>query len=534
MSPDPEPPDKKRAHRAPRASSSPASDRARTAGAEAVLVATHPEAVLRLIGDRIVDANAAAAKLFEQDREGLVGEHLLDLTPPYAPDGRSTPDIWADHLDRASRGIAAVPWRCLRPDGTLVEAELTLTVVATHAPEKAPEAAAPQIESLAVLVARAREVEPAWRSIVQLADAMAHDLNNQLAAIDGHLELAHAAPSSGEDLETRLAKARRAVRSAEAILLRFEAISHAASEATDRLDLAELLGGVRHKARLRRPGGSRIDVRAEEGLPAVEGVRGLLERVLDDLVFELAASPGSDGDVTITARAIDHDAAYVAEHRGAAPGRHVRVEVSGRGPVASAEVRAHLFDPRIARRSRFREVGPALAMTCAVVKQHRGYISAVEGPGGTGVVSIDLPVARNAAASTENDERATKLPERAGRSILLVEDEVAVRGLAASYLRDQGYDVVECSTAEEALELFERRPEGIDLLLADLKLPGMGGLALSQRVHKTRPDLKVLFTTGLDVEDVPDATAEAGERGLLTKPYRLAELGARVGELIGG
>ncbi len=222
---------------------------------------------------------------------------------------------------------------------------------------------------------------------------------------------------------------------------------------------------------------------------------------------------------------LDED--YVTGHLQAQPGEHVLLAVSGTGVGMTQEVKAHLFEPFFTTKEQGRGTGLGLATVYGIAKQSGGsiWVYSEEGLGTT--FKIYLPRARKAAQPLSSLKTDESMPS-GEETILLVEDNGTVRDLARLLLQEQGYTVLVAGDGQEALRLAEDHSGPINLLLTDLVLPGMDGVALTERMSQDRPELRTLLMSGYtEKASGHPGTPESGG-AFLQKPFSAVELSRRV------
>jgi CheY-like chemotaxis protein len=212
---------------------------------------------------------------------------------------------------------------------------------------------------------------------------------------------------------------------------------------------------------------------------------------------------------------------------------YVRLRVSDNGVGISPAVRSHLFEPFFTTKDLGKGTGLGLASAHGIVHQSHGWIDVSSEPGEGATFAIHFPAVQlpETMATEPAAPRKVVEPPRWNETVLLVEDEEAVRRIMSTVLKRQGYTVLEASTPLVALELFERHAEQIALLLTDVVMPVMGGPALAQRLVAIRPALRVLFVSGYTGSVPPQI--QSPNVGFLTKPFQTGVLAARVREMLG-
>lgn len=393
---------------------------------------------------------------------------------------------------------------------------------------------------------------------------IAHDLKNLLTVIAQGCEWTLTHGATVADGRTQLASvqatAERAARLA-AHLMRL-ARGDAGTQPLA-LDIEAALAGLRAPLAAVLGPDISLDVRTACAGARVDIDPLAFERVLFNLAGNARQAMPAGGRLAIVAEACAGAWLPVGAGGGAAAGedaedagRWLGIAVSDSGEGIADAVRESLFEPGVTTRQDAGGHGLGLAMVRAIVEGAGGRIVAENAPGGGACFRIALPVVDAPCVVVgEGETAARQMPapaagcgegagERSG-AILLVEDEDAVRGLAARVLSGSGYRVIEAASAEDALAEIERaeitraevvaRGGGIDLLIADLMLPGMDGRALAAEIRRRRAGLPVILVSGYADGDAGDGKVVGDGVRFLEKPFSLADLLAAVsGALAGG
>ncbi|MFH1135368.1 MAG: PAS domain S-box protein [Pseudomonadota bacterium] len=364
-----------------------------------------------------------------------------------------------------------------------------------------------------------------------LASGVAHDFNNLLQAINGYAQLL-LMDKAEADPEYKSLKA----------------IHKAGTRASDLVRRLLLFG--RKTDSTRRP----LDLRGE-----VEQARKMLERTIPKMVdiqvmsawrpWSIMADPVEIEQLLLNLGTNAADAMpeggkllmgientilgekYAGRHLGAQPGRYVLLTVSDTGRGMDKEILEKAFDPFFTTKEIGKGTGLGLASVYGIVKRHGGYIKCHSEVGQGTMFKIYFP----ALEQVETDDAADLVvkPLRGGsETILLVDDEEAVRGVAREALEKYGYQVLTASNGEKALEIFSSAPKEIDLVVMDLGMPGMGGHRCIQELLRIDHAVRVLLASGYSLEGQVMKSLEAGAAGYVCKPYNLSELLNRVRELL--
>jgi len=371
-------------------------------------------------------------------------------------------------------------------------------------------------------------------AIGQLAGGVAHDFNNLLSAIQLRLdELLLRHPLGDPSYEGLTEIRQTAVRAADLVrqLLTF---SRKATVQRETLDLGEVISNF--EVLLRRL--LREDVRlvADYGpnLPLVRADKAQLENAVMNLVVNArdAVHAAGGGTVRLRTARLSQGEAMALGYPGQGAGDLALIEVSDDGPGMPAEVLANVFEPFFTTKAVGEGTGLGLATVYGIVKQSEGWISAHSTPGAGASFRIFLPVhipplAVEHPGAPVRPRAAPRDLSGAGR-ILFVEDEDAVRGIAARLLRARGYEVIEASDGEEALALAEKHAGGIDLMISDVIMPGIDGPTLLKRARVFLGAAPVMFISGYAEAEFSQLLEGESGVSFLAKPIDIKSLAEKV------
>jgi CheY-like chemotaxis protein len=236
--------------------------------------------------------------------------------------------------------------------------------------------------------------------------------------------------------------------------------------------------------------------------------------------------------VTISTNLVELDDAYAQTHPEARPGAFVCLRVSDTGCGMDAQTMNRIFEPFFTTKEVGKGTGLGLATVYGVVKQHEGWIEVSSEVGKGTTFNVFLPASSEPVGSGRGE--AAPAAVRGGEeTILVVEDEPVLRDMAHLILQDCGYQVLEAGTAAEALQVWDRNPGGIDLVITDVVMPGgMSGRDLAARLRARRPDVKIIFTSGYNVEESPTDFFRRSDVVFLQKPYTRPTLAKAVRECL--
>jgi two-component system cell cycle sensor histidine kinase/response regulator CckA len=327
--------------------------------------------------------------------------------------------------------------------------------------------------------------------------------------------------------EERLSEVRHIVRAAErtaAVTRQLLAFSRRGFRQPQVLDLGVAVHDLEPVVR-RLLGEERHLVMTSEGSPQVRVDKGQLEQVIVNLALNARDAMPAGGTLTITTAETElPNGAAAGDDVAIPPGRYALVVVRDTGTGMDAATQMRAFEPFFTTKPVGQGTGLGLAAADGIMKQNGGYITVASAPGRGATFTLYLPVLSDADVVERRRELRGELPPpsgdaaQAGKIVLLVEDEPAVRAVAARSLERGGFRVLQASGGAAALELMDRHGPP-DLVLTDLMMPGMGGTELARRLRERWPALQVLFMSGYSVEDLRRQGAVGSERVTIQKPF---------------
>jgi signal transduction histidine kinase/ActR/RegA family two-component response regulator len=369
-------------------------------------------------------------------------------------------------------------------------------------------------------------------SIGQLAGGIAHDFNNLLTAIIINVDFARSRFRADDPIVYELGEIQQAADRAAALTRQLLAFARKQTIAPQVLNCNDLILNI--DKLLRRLIGEHIELvihpAADVGLLKADASQ--IEQLLVNLALNARDAMPNGGKLTITTRNVLIEAAVARAQRPGPAQPCVQITVSDTGVGMTPEVQAHMFEPFFTTKEPGQGTGLGLATCYGIVTQHGGTIEVTSAVGQGTTMTIYLPAVEGAADAIQAIESVADLPSGT-ETILLVEDEVSVREAAGRVLRTQGYTVLEAANGEEALWMAEsRNGDPIDLLLTDMVMPRMGGLATAEQILRMYPSIKVLFMSGYTGNAKIQHGALARPVDLLQKPFSHATLAREVREAL--
>ncbi|NQU10302.1 response regulator, partial [bacterium] len=368
-------------------------------------------------------------------------------------------------------------------------------------------------------------------AVGRLAGGVAHDFNNILTAIGGHSELL-LRRNSDDGVAAHVREIKIASERAAALTRQLLAFSRKQVLAPRVFELNSVVAGM--GSMLERLIGENVHLNVCTGrsLERVKADPSQIEQVLMNLALNARDAMPGGGQLTIQSTQVTLDESYARGHAGVVPGEYVMLAVSDTGTGMTDDVKALAFEPFFTTKPAGKGTGLGLATCYGIVKQSGGHISVYSEPGLGTTFKVYLPRSEESVTYVAKIEMPLKV-SGGGETLLVVEDEPAVRGLTCLVLKDLGYQVIEAADGEEALRLLQAQPEKqIDLLLTDVVMPQVGGKELARQFRQLRPGAGVLFCSGY----TEDAILNHGmlEEGtfFLEKPYTTVSLARKVREAL--
>jgi signal transduction histidine kinase/ActR/RegA family two-component response regulator len=332
-------------------------------------------------------------------------------------------------------------------------------------------------------------------AIGRLAGGISHDFNNLLTAIIGYSDLALKHIPEDSPIQHNLVEIRKASERASTLTRQLLAFSRKQVLQPRVLDLNALVSDLQRM--LQRMIGEDIELRTtlKHDLLNVKADVGQLEQVIMNLVVNARDALPTGGKITIETANVDLDESYARKHISVAPGRYVMLAVSDNGIGMDEETQANMFEPFFTTKEAGKGTGLGLSMVYGIVKQSGGNIWVYSEPQHGTTIKIYLPIA-DEQIEVVNEVVVETNGNHGSETVLLVEDEEAVRALLLDVLEGEGYSVLQAANGPEAIELCKTTRSKIHLLMTDVVMPGMSGKELVDRLVDNCRNVKVLYMSG--------------------------------------
>jgi PAS domain S-box-containing protein len=355
-------------------------------------------------------------------------------------------------------------------------------------------------------------------SVGQLAAGIAHDFNNLLTVISGYADMLLMEPSLDKPLQDSVEEIVTAAGRAAAITRQLLAFSRRQVTVRQNVALNDIVAGIEKMLRRLVVENIELVMALDDERPVVNVDPGQMEQVIMNLVVNARDAISGIGRIVLESGHIEVDREYAASHLGVKTGSYAMLSVSDTGIGMSPEVKARIFEPFFTTKELGKGTGLGLSTVYGIVDQNQGTIIVYSEVGKGTTFKILLPVAEGAVRVPPAD--AGRLSIGGTETILLVEDEEALRNYMRLVLERNGYKVVPAGNGREALDLSSQQPAQVDLLLTDMVMPGMGGIDLADRISGLCPGIAILHMSGY--------TDRLWERGpavnFIQKPFTTAAL----------
>ncbi|HYL65453.1 MAG TPA: PAS domain S-box protein [Candidatus Methylomirabilis sp.] len=417
-------------------------------------------------------------------------------------------------------------YRLVRKDGTIVWVSDTAVVVPGSNSH-------PLMEGIIVDITERKQLENQLQqsrrmeAVGRLAGGIAHDFNNLLTIIRGYAELALQRPGIQPEIRADVMQVENAAERASVLVRQLLAFSRRQVLQPKVIDLNGVVVGL--EKLLGRLIGENIQM-ATGCAPDVGNVKAdpaQIEQVIMNLVVNARDAMPKGGRLTVETMNVELDSTYARDHMSVRPGPYVMLAVSDTGIGMSPETMAHIFEPFFTTKGSGQGTGLGLSTVYGIVKQSGGYIWVYSEPGKGTTFKVYLP---------RVEERVERKPavvqalaaKRGSETILLVEDEEAVRELASIVLKARGYEILRAKSWREAEHFSANHPGEIHLLLTDIMMPGIGGRDLARQITARRPRTRVLYMSGYTDSVLTQGGVLEEDVSFLQKPFTPAALAQKV------
>ncbi|WP_421791112.1 ATP-binding protein [Hyphobacterium sp.] len=490
-----------------------------------------PFGVARLSGSDpataiLEDANPALAEMSGgQAKSGVVFANLFDWDQ-----GRTCEEVFSKATKRGE------------PAEAVLKTDPPIDIRLVFSPAKGGKRAAYMID-----VTAWKELERQMgqgnkmQAVGQLAGGVAHDFNNLLTAIRLNVDELLGRHPVGDPSYGELQVINQTVARAAGLVKKLLAFSRKQTFRMEALDVADVLSDFTVLLRQILEETVKLDIVHGRNVPAIRADKGQLETAIMNLAANARDAMRDNGGGTLTIRtsSVSPEDVTAAGAPDVEEGDWVQIEVIDQGTGMDEETKQKIFEPFFTTKAVGQGTGLGLATVYGIVKQSGGFlfVDSELGKGSTFRIFLPAYVASEdeAPAPVEKQAVEAKPADLAGKGrLLLVEDEDAVRAIAAKTLAKRGYEVVEACDGEEAFDILSEDENGFDLLVSDVVMPGLDGPGLLEKAADLLKDTRVIFISGYAEEQFSDTLSRKQDVSFLPKPFTLTQLAERVKQVLNG
>jgi len=366
-------------------------------------------------------------------------------------------------------------------------------------------------------------------SLGEIAGGIAHDFNNLLAVINGYAELTTLHPNNPALLQKSLREIKRASQRATGLVRQILTFSRKAQVHFAPVDMNQLIRDLTALLSETFPRKVSFNISLLDGLPMLLADQNQLQQVVLNLFVNARDAMPEGGMISVTTSVVSGQA--LASSGADREKNYVCLLVSDTGIGMPAEVKARIFEPFFTTKLGSGGTGLGLAVVYGIIASHHGFIEVDSAPGSGSTFRILLPSGGTGAVATAPSELSS-FPDGT-ETLLIVDDEDALRHILRTAFTTKGYSVVSACNGLEAIEILGDPAHTIHAVLLDINMPGASGVDVLKSIKATRADLPVLIISGHINAETRNILEHLGQTDVVSKPYRLDELGRRLRNMLG-
>ncbi len=483
---------------------------------------------------RFLDCNVAAIDVYRlEDRGAVLGKSWLEVSADIQHDNHPSRNVMATHIERArNEGSVHFEWRHQRSEGDVWDAEVILMTFRHNDQEL--------MQVILQDVTERKQVEQTLRqaekmdAVGQLTGGIAHDFNNLLGIIIGNLDLLEFSLAEDQESLDNVRSASSATLRAVDLTKQLLGFSRKRAGAPRSTDICQVIRSMESRIGHLLPPEVTVDIQLADDLWSVYVEPGDLESALMSLIINAQDAMPQGGKLSVTTanrRLEEGDAERNPTHP---PGDYLQLKVTDDGCGMPSEIQSQIFEPFFTTKPAGSGTGLGLSMVYGFVQRSNGFLKVQSELGVGTTIEIYLPRGVEESDEFPQVHSGENRKTQGLGTILVVDDEIGLLGLAEDFLKSAGYRVFTAVRGSEALAILDTESD-VDLLFSDVMMPGgMDGFELADQAQRKCPGLKVLLTSGFTKSAIAKGDQARLSADLLAKPYRSSEMLERIQNLMEG
>jgi PAS domain S-box-containing protein len=366
-------------------------------------------------------------------------------------------------------------------------------------------------------------------AIGTLAGGIAHDFNNLLMAIQGNISMMYTDIDSTHPHYNRLKNIEQCIQSGSELTSQLLGFARGGKYETKPTDISALVtstsdmfGSTKKEIKIYR--------KYQDDIWSVDIDRGQIEQVFLNIYVNAWQAMLGGGEIYLETANVNLDENYVKPYN-VASGRYVKVSVTDTGVGMDQATRQKVFDPFFTTKDISKGAGLGLASAYGIIKNHKGIINVYSEKGSGTTINIYLPISKTAIKDHVIKTRGEKIV-RGHEIILLIDDEEMILEVSKDILKQLGYEVLFAKSGKEAIDIFKKHKDIVDLVILDMIMPDMSGGETYDALKEIKTDVKVLLSTGYSMNGQATSILERGCNGFIQKPFNMKFLSEKVREIL--
>jgi len=360
-------------------------------------------------------------------------------------------------------------------------------------------------------------------AIGTLAGGIAHDFNNILQAISGYAQILLMGKKASDPDYKKLEAIEKSAQRASDLTKQILIFSRKVETKLRPVDLNNEIKQVFKMLERTIPKMINIELHLVENLKIINADPAQIEQIMMNIGVNARDAMPNGGRLIFETENVILDEHYCKTHLESKPGKYVKLSISDTGHGMDKETLKYIFDPFYTTKETGKGTGLGLAMVYGIVKSHNGYIMCYSEPDEGTIFKIYFPVIKKGTERIEPKEE--KFPIKGGNeTILVVDDEEAVRELGKNILTRLGYTVLTASDGESALEIYREKKKEINLVILDIIMPGMGGRKCLEELLNMNPEVRIIIASGYSINGPTKKILEAGAKDFIGKPFDINQM----------